>query len=249
MQRAVGRICLCMAAAAGISVAVVGCSSQHSSDKAAVERREDAVKTVDHLRTDLKRADSQIITTQQALQRLSTQQAGDLKSTYDKFVDEVSRNRSLSESMEGKSRKLASTAGEHISQWDYSARALGNEQLRQTSISRSEQARQEQVQTLQGVNDVRAMYTRYIRQLDEIAAYTANDLTPRGVAGMHDQVQRTDQMAQDLRGQMAQVDLGLERMAASWQSDAPLAATATDRESAQPAGGTMPPSGTPATNP
>jgi len=249
MQRAVGRICLCVAAAVGVSAAVVGCSTQHSSDKAAVERREKAVKTVDDLRTDLKRADSQVVSTQQALQRLSTQQAGDLKPTYNKYVDEVSRNRSIKESIDGKSRDLAAKASEHVSDWDYRARALNNEQFRQTSLSRSEQARRDQVQTLEGVNEVRAMYSRYIQQLNDVAAYAGNDLTPRGVASMHDQVQRLDQMSQDLRGRMAQVDLGLDRMATSWQSDTPLAATVSERESAQPAGGTMPPAGTPATNP
>lgn len=241
MQRAIGRMCLCVAVAAGVSAAVVGCSTQHSSDKAAVERRDKAVSTVDNLRTDLKRADSQVVTTQQALQRLSTQQAGDLKPTYDNYIKEVSRNRSINESLDGRARNLSDEASRHVNEWDYQARTIQTDALRQKSLDREQQARREQEDTIHAVNEVRGMYTQYIRQLNDIATYAANDLTPKGVAAMHDQVQRADQMAQELRNRMAQTDVRLDRLASSWRTDVPLAVTASDKESAQPAGGNVPP--------
>lgn len=237
---AVGRACLGLAVAAGLSAAVVGCSTQHSSDKAAVERREKAVDTVDDLRTDLKRADAQIVTTQQSLQRLSTQQAGDLKPTYNNYVKEVSRNRSINESLDGRSRDLASEASRHVNEWDYQARTIQTETLRQKSLDREQQARREQEDTIRAVHEVRGMYSQYIGQLNDIATYAGNDLTPSGVAGMHDQVQRSEQLAQDLRNRMAQLDVRLDRLATAWRTDVPLAAAVSGRE-AQPAGGTMPP--------
>ena len=237
---AVGRACLGLAVAAGLSVAVVGCSTQHSSDKAAVERREKAVNSVDDLRTDLKRADAQVVTTQQSLQRLSTQQVGDLKPTYNNYVKEISRNRSINESLDGRSRALSSEASKHVNEWYSQANTIQTDSLRQKSLERERQARREQDETLRAVNDVRGMYSQYIGQLNDIATYAANDLTPSGLAGMRDQVQRSEQLGQDLRNRMAQLDVRLDRLATAWATDVPLAAAA-ERESAQPAGGTMPP--------
>ena len=48
-------------------------------------------------------------------------------------------------------------------------------------------------------NEVRGMYSQYIGELNYISTYAANDLTPRGVAGMRDPVQHAERTAQDLR--------------------------------------------------
>ena len=137
-------MCLGLAVAAGLSVGVVGCSSHHASDKAAVERREKAVNTVDQLRNDLKQGDAQIVTTQQSLQRLSTQQAGDLKPTYDNYVKEISRNRSIDESLGGRSRDLSDQATKHVNDWAAQAGTIQTDALRQKSLHRQQQARREQ---------------------------------------------------------------------------------------------------------
>lgn len=240
MQKSAVRVCLGLAVAAGLSAAVVGCSSHRGADRAAVERREKAVDTVSDIRDDLKRADSQIVMTQQSLQRLSTQQAGDLKPTYNDFRGELSRNRAINERLDGRSRDLSMEASRHVNEWDYRARTIQTENLRQRSMQREEQARREQEETIKAVNDVRGMYTQYIRQLEDISTYAANDLTPRGVNGMRDQVQRAEQTAQDLRNRMAQLDVRLDRLATSWRSDVPLAVKVSGDDSAQPAGSNLP---------
>lgn len=235
------QICLGLAVVAGLSVAVVGCSTHHSADNKAVERRVKAVDTVSDLRTDLKRADYQITATQQSLHRLADQQAGDLKPSYDAFVSDISKNRSINEKIESHSLDLANEASSHINAWDARARTIASDTLRQESLNREQQARDEHQRTMTPLNDLRAAYTQYIRHMEDLASFAANDLTPRGVAGLRDQVGRADQMARDLRNRLAQSDVRLDQLANAWRTDVPLAAGATTMESGQPAGGRVSP--------
>lgn len=233
-------ICLGLAVVAGLSVAVVGCSTHHEGS-AAVDRREKAVDTVGDLRTDLKRADDQVGITQESLHRLAAQRAGNLKPSYESLIDGIDKNKSMNEKIASRSMDLATIGSEHVNAWDIGARGIESDALRQESLNREQQARDAQQRTLNSVNDLRGMYTQYIRQLEDLATYAGNDLTPRGVAALGGQTQRADQLAQELRDRMAQVDVRLDQLAQGLRMDTPLAARATTSESGQPAGGTMPP--------
>lgn len=235
------QICLGLAVVAGLSVAVVGCSTHHSADNAAVERRVKAVDTVNDLRTDLTRADNQIALTQQSLHRLAEQQSGDFKPSYDALVNNISKNRAMNEKIESHSMDLATQASAHVNAWDARARTMESDALRQESLAREERARGDQQRTMSPLNDVRGMYTQYIRHMEDLASYAANDLTVRGVAALRDQLPEADRMSRDLRNRMAQVDVRLDDLAQAWRIDVPLAASATTMESGQPAGGRVSP--------
>jgi hypothetical protein len=229
MRLVVGALCLGML---GLSVAAVsGCQTDHR--QRAVDRRVSKVETIDNLRDDLKRADADIVASQQSLERLSTQQAGDLQRTYADFRSNVNRVEASQRRIDGRTSDLASESYRTVSDWDYRARTIEDQQLRQQSIQRGQQAQQEHEQLVAQLNDLRQQHAQYLRQLRDVQTYVAQDLTPRGLQAVNQQTQQLAQHAQQLRQQLSQTDARLEQTARAWRTDVPLA----DR--ARPAGGEL----------
>lgn len=217
---AIQRACLGVIVATGL-VAWVGCES--SSEKAAVERRIKTVDSVEDMRQQLQDADGQISVTQTTLKRLSTQQAGDLRPTYDEFRKDIDRNQSILNKMSGKANAISRDTARHLNEWGYEARTLQSEDLQQQSLQRQEQLREEQDQVQKAINEFRGAYTHYIRQLEDISAYAAQDLTPQGVRRLSDQTSQSDETASNLRQQLVQLDRQLSQMATTWNMSIPLA--------------------------
>lgn len=238
---------LSLVVAAGL-VGVVGCS--HSEDpnspKAAMERREKTVSDIDNMRDELKKADAQIVATQQSLDRLSSQQAGDLSATYKQFSQDVSKNRSQAERINGQADSLAIASYRQMNDWNYQARTIRNDQLKQESLKQEVDARKNQEAMVAALNDVRASYLQYVRQLTDIDTFAAADLTPKGVAGLSSETQKANETADALRMKLARLDGRLGTLATAWSTNAPLSARLTPEELAQPAGSTQSPANAPA---
>lgn len=228
-----------LAAAMG-AVFIGGCSSTSGpAPTAAVQSRVNTVETIDEMRADLRRADAHIVLTQQSLDNLASQQAGDLTKTFDRFKSDVDKNEAYNTRINARANTLSAESYRHINDWNAQAQTIRDESLRQRSLERESQAKKEHDEMVMALNDLRGIYPTYIRQLQDVETYISNDLTPQGVATLKDQKQKVADAAQQLRQRMATLDQQLSRMASTWQSDVPLA-NRVRQEEARPAGDVIP---------
>lgn len=229
--------CLGMLAATGMTVGLTGCSSSEATK--AVQRREKTVDTIGDLRQDLIKADAQIVSTQQSLDRLTSQQAGDLKQSYDQFVANTDKEHSIEKKINERSSDLSAESYEHINEWNYQARTIQQDEVKQRSMQREQMSKRDHDQMVASMNDVRASYAQYTRQLDDIRMAAAADLSPDGLAGLRAQADKTESTGQQLRQKMASLDSTLNRVAMAWRTQVPLAERVKDEGAAQPAGTRM----------
>ena len=201
---------------------IAGCGSSDSG-KAAVNRRLSTVDSIQDMRLELARADEQVVQTQQVLDRLATQRAGDLEKTYKQFKTEITRNEAMGNQINSRASALTSDSYRQINEWNYQSRIIRDEQLRQKSLEQGEMARKQHDEMVAALNDLRGAYTNYIRALEDIEIFAANNLTPQGLAELGDQRARAAELARDLRQKMAVIDGRLDRMAGAWRPNVPLA--------------------------
>lgn len=238
--------CLALAVAAGLSVGVVGCSS--SPSKTAMDNRIKTVNTIDDMRGELTKADSQVVVTQESLNRLSTQRAGNLSDTYKDYSGNISKNQSQLEKINNLSGNLTTQSYRQINDWSYQARTIDDPSMRQKSLQEETTARKQQEQMVAALTDVRASYDNYIRELQDISTFASANLTPTGLSDLGKQSQKANEAAEVLRTKFAVLDSKLGTLAQAWQVNVPLASRLEDQK-AKPAGATMEPANTPADTP
>lgn len=219
MRNTLMRACLGVAVAAG-TVAVVGCTSSPESKQ--MERRTSAIDTTGKLRKTLSEAYMQVQATEVQLAQLSGQEVGNLDNTYSSLRNNISKNRSLNEKIASSAQDLNTQTTQQLADWSYEGRTISDENLRQKSVTRQEEVSHQQSGITQQVAEARAAYTRYIRQLDDIAAYAAQDLTPRGMVDMRAQTQQANQAADNVKKQFMMLDGRLDQFAEAWGYDIPL---------------------------
>ena len=216
--------CMCIVVGGGLAMVMAmaaGCSSGEPDE--AVQRRMDTVDSVQEMRRDLTRADAQVAETEQSLDRLATQRAGDLEKTYKQFASDVKGNESISNRLGARSSALSSVSYRQLNEWSYQSRTIRDEGLRQKSLRQEAAAKREHDEMMTRLNDLRGAYTNYIRALEDIETFAANSLTPQGLSGLADERAKAGELAADLRKKMALVDGQLDHMAAMWRPDVPLA--------------------------
>ena len=237
MQFSMARVLACGLTLVGSLTVMTGCSSDEGA--AAVSRRVDTVDGINDMRKDLTRADAQVVATQQTLDRLSTQRAGDLEKTYKQFRSDVDRDESMSNRINGRASALTSDSYRQINEWNYQSRTIRDEHLRQKSLEQEAAAKKDHDEMVAGLNDLRGAYTNYIRALQDIETFAANNLTPQGLAQLSDQRSAAADLAQQLRHKLATLDGRLDQLAGAWQTNVPLAQRITEQGIAVPAGSAM----------
>lgn len=231
-------VCVSILAAAGMAVVLPGCSSSNSST-AAVERRENTVSSIGDMRSELIKADAQVVATQQSLDIFTMQQAGNLKKNFEQFKSNVDRTESMSNKINDKGGSLSTESYAHINEWNYKARTIQDPKLRERSLEREDMAKTEHDKMVALLNDVRGFYSSYIRQLRDIEASAATDLSSGGVAGLKEEADKARETGQQLRQKMAVLDTQLNKTAQAWRTEVPLAERVQEG-GAQPAGGVIP---------
>jgi hypothetical protein len=223
MRNTLMRACLGVVVASGL-VGVAGCANSPESQQ--MQRRTQAIDSSEKMRKTLTEAYSQVQATDVIVTQLSGQQVGNLNQTYSNLRNAISKNRSLNEQLASQAKDLNSSTSQQLADWSYSARTISDDTLRDKSVARQEQVRQEQTSITQSVAEARAAYTRYIRRLDDIAAYAAQDLSAKGVADMKTQADQSTQMGNEVRNQFRTLDEHLNTFASAWGYDIPLGAQA-----------------------
>jgi chromosome segregation ATPase len=224
---------------ATLTVGIAGCS--HSKSSAAVDNRRDAVQSIQTMRTDLTQADSQIQATQASLHDLVNQQSGDLTPTYNTFSSNVDKTAAMSDKLHSRTNSVTNTSYAYVNDWNYNSNLIRDDQLRQDSIARQQQARKNYDQALSQMNDQQAAYANYVHTLQDIRAYAAANLSPGGIQQLKGQISKADNAAQNLRQKMVNVDGNLNQLATSWQTSIPVSPEQQRQNQAVPAGGRMEP--------
>lgn len=236
---------LSVIAAAALAVGLIGCSSSPPPTPKAgglqpVETRMSAISAVDQMKADLKATDEQIKLNQASLHNLTDQQYGDLRPAYTTFEQNVTKTEALGDQLNQDASQVSSKSYAYVSNWDYNAREIRDNAMRDGSISRQEQARKEQTNITSQMNALHGAYVQYLQTLRDAQTFAANDLTPEGMKQLRDHAPKVNESAKSLRQTIANINGDLSTMASSWGTDVSEPAEWGGAPKATPAGGMMP---------
>ncbi|HEX8340670.1 MAG TPA: DUF2959 family protein [Tepidisphaeraceae bacterium] len=203
----------------GLTLMATGC---RSSDPA-LDRSEQAVTLLVDKRKTLLDGEQTVSSSQNALQVLQ-QTAGDLRPAFDAFQKEIDNVRKEADRARAEAAELRARAIAYCTARQSDVSTISNDNMRKTAETRTAQVRDsyEHIDAL--YTDVNAAYAAYLRNLNDLQTYLANELNYPALHSAQPWVAESQASGESLRSSIRLLTIELNKTS-NRLSPVPLPAT------------------------
>jgi hypothetical protein len=184
------------------------------------ERSAKAVESFKDTRKHLANASKQVGATNDSLRKLTTASGGDLRSMYNKFVDNVKETQDMAEGARKRAENMRANSERYTAQWQKEMSTISDAELRRMSEQRAAAARTEFDRVRSAAAEVKAAYAPYRQGLQDVQQYLANDLTAAGVQSIGSKADDTIRKGEALQQRISDLQRELDSLASKWSSKA-----------------------------
>jgi|SRR5688572_4950944 len=165
-------------------------SSSSSSSSASVAARPrpatPAEASLEAYRSRLVAGQEQIDKTLASLSELTAPNQTDIRGAYDRYCDDLARMVEHSETMKREAESMRATRDEYFGKWEEKVTEIDNPTIRQSAEARRKRLRDAHERIISTSGAARDAYEPFMKDLQDIKKFLANDLSKGGIADLSD---------------------------------------------------------------
>jgi hypothetical protein len=148
---------------------------------AAQAAQEKLAATIAETRAEVARTHAQLQQTVSALTALTEQKKGDLRESYNTFVESVKGTQAAAAATAGRAQSMQSASKEYFDAWQSDLAGISNTSLRKKSQKRLETVRKSYDEVVVALRAASERFKPLLANLEDVQKALANDVTPGGV--------------------------------------------------------------------
>lgn len=142
----------------------------------------------------------------------------DLKKSFDRYSDNVSRLESEGKRVTKRTEEMKAHSKEYFSEWEKEGDAFTNQEIRELSAERRNKLAEIYARVPAAAAGIKGTYTAYLTDLKEIQKYLSTDLTPKGVEAIAPVAQQSVRNLDALKESLKPVIIALDEIKAELYS-------------------------------
>lgn len=180
-------------AAVSASVVLMGCSDTQPVKAPPPQKTEvkaQSVKTtgIAEFRASLIESEQQIDATLASLANLNDPGQTDLTGAYNNYCDQLARMKEMSATLKTEADAMRASRDAYFSKWDEKVSEIDNPTIRQSAEARRKRLRDAHEQIITTSSEAKDAYVPFMKDLEDVRKYLANDLSKSSLADINDAV-------------------------------------------------------------
>jgi len=181
------------AAIVSASALFVGCSDSQPVNAPPPQKTEVKAQSlkstgISEFRASLIESQEQIDSTLAALAELTNSGQTDLTGAYNRYVDQLARQREMSQTLKSEADAMRASRDAYFSSWDEKVSEIDNPTIRASAEARRKRLRDAHEQIITTTSAAKDAYVPFMKDLEDIKKYLASDLSKASIAEIGDAV-------------------------------------------------------------
>jgi hypothetical protein len=180
-------------------------SSSSSSGMAAKSGGTVAASGLQAYRAGLVAGQEQIDKTLTSLAALTDPAQTDLRGAYNTYCDNLARMNEHAQTMKGEADEMRASRDQYFGKWEEKVTEIDNPTIRASAEARRKRLRDSHEKIVTSSNEVRDAYQPFMKDLQDIKKFLANDLSKGAVADIADAVKKVQADGADVKAKIGAV--------------------------------------------
>jgi hypothetical protein len=196
------------ASSASSSTAKPGTASAAASSSSAAAPARQTVATANGLeqfRANLAQGDQQIDRTLASLAEVTDPNQQDLRGAFDRYCDNLARMREQSDVVHREADEMRASRDQYFAKWEQRVTEIDNPTIRASAEARRKRLRDAHEQIVTASSEAKDAYVPFMKDLEDIRKYLANDLSKSAIGDLGDAVKKVQADGQAVKGKIASI--------------------------------------------
>lgn len=175
------------------SVVFMGCNDTQPVKAPPPQKTEVKAETVKstgiaEFRASLIESQQQIDATLDSLANLTDPRQADLTGAYNNYCDQLARMKEMSTTLKTEADAMRASRDAYFTKWDDKVTEIDNPTIRQSAEARRKRLRDAHEQIITTAGEAKDAYVPFMKDLDDVKKYLADDLSKSSIADIGDAV-------------------------------------------------------------
>jgi hypothetical protein len=149
--------------------------------------------------------DQQIDRTLASLAEVTDPNQQDLRGAFDRYCDNLARMREQSDVVHREADEMRASRDQYFAKWEQRVTEIDNPTIRASAEARRKRLRDAHEQIVTASSEAKDAYVPFMKDLEDIRKYLANDLSKSAIGDLGDAVKKVQADGQAVKGKIASI--------------------------------------------